>query len=194
MEQTFGRSCRFQLAGRVGILLSLPVNQNLLSSDVELVRLTFSASNVPGSVTVRFSYTPAPESASDSLGNDLAAQSIDGVVTIPGLGNRLEAIRVGQKILLTWPTNAPGSVLESTTNLALGGWSAAGGAPAVTSGVNTVTIPVTGVARFYRLRGAEVRFNGTGSATPAGSASLPGVVELRGRSLCAGQAASSLSA
>ena len=55
-------------------------------------------------------------------------------------------------IVLTWPTNAAGFTLQSTTNLVSPVvWSTNSPAPVVIAGQNTVTNPITGSQQFYRL-------------------------------------------
>jgi hypothetical protein len=55
-------------------------------------------------------------------------------------------------IVLSWATNSPGFTLESKTNLNTNVWSVVTPAPVVSGTNNVVTNPVTGTARFYRLR------------------------------------------
>jgi uncharacterized repeat protein (TIGR03803 family) len=57
----------------------------------------------------------------------------------------------GTNVILTWPTNAAGFTLQSTTNLSPAAWSAVSPAPVVINGQNTVTNPVSGTHRFYQL-------------------------------------------
>jgi uncharacterized repeat protein (TIGR03803 family) len=55
-------------------------------------------------------------------------------------------------VVLTWPTNATGFALQSTTDLAppiL--WNSNSPLPLVVNGQNTVTIPSSGIQQFYRL-------------------------------------------
>jgi uncharacterized repeat protein (TIGR03803 family) len=56
----------------------------------------------------------------------------------------------GTNIILTWPTNAPGFALQSTTNLSSAAW---GGSrtPVILNGQYAVTNPVSGTGMFYRL-------------------------------------------
>ena len=55
-------------------------------------------------------------------------------------------------IILTWPTNAVGFTLQSTTNLgSTAGWVTNSPAPIVINGQNTVTNPISGPQQFYRL-------------------------------------------
>jgi hypothetical protein len=53
---------------------------------------------------------------------------------------------------LTWPTNAAGFTLQSTTNLVSPAvWSTVSPGPVVVNGQNAVTNPVSGTQNFYRL-------------------------------------------
>lgn len=68
--------------GRIGVVVSLPVNQNLSAGALEILRVSFSAKDAMGIAPVSFTNSPAPESASDALGNDLEYQFVDGSVAI----------------------------------------------------------------------------------------------------------------
>jgi hypothetical protein len=62
----------------------------------------------------------------------------------------------GPNVVLTWPTNNAGYdytgfTLRSTTNLGTPVWTTNSPAPTVIAGQNTVTNPITGAQRFYRL-------------------------------------------
>lgn len=63
-----------------------------------------------------------------------------GSVNLP----QLIIIRSGTNVVLTWPTNATGFTLQSTTNLVSAIWSNVSGQFAVTN-------PISGAQRFYRL-------------------------------------------
>src|SRR6185436_1152633 len=59
---------------------------------------------------------------------------------------------VGENVILTWPTNATGFTLQSTTNVASSTvWTTNSQAPVVVNGLYTVTNPVSGTQQFYRL-------------------------------------------
>lgn len=59
---------------------------------------------------------------------------------------------VGANVLLTWPTNATGFTLQSTSNLVSPPlWTTVSPAPIIINGQNTVTNPISGIQRFYRL-------------------------------------------
>jgi hypothetical protein len=49
------------------------------------------------------------------------------------------------------PTHATGFTLQSTTNLGSSVWTTNSLAPVVVNGQNTVTNPISGTQRFYRL-------------------------------------------
>ena len=58
----------------------------------------------------------------------------------------------GANVLLTWPTNATGFALQSTTNLLSPvAWTNVSPGPVVINGQNTVTNPASGTNKFYRL-------------------------------------------
>ena len=57
----------------------------------------------------------------------------------------------GNEVIVTWPTNAVGFVLECTTNL-LGSWSIVSPPPVIINGQNTVMNVVVNGNEFYRLK------------------------------------------
>ena len=58
----------------------------------------------------------------------------------------------GANVLLTWPTNATGFALQSTTNLSSpAAWTNVSPGPVVVNGQNAVTDPASGTNKFYRL-------------------------------------------
>ena len=65
---------------------------------------------------------------------------------------QLKIIPCGANVILTWPTNAIGFTLQSTTNLASPtSWSTNSPGPVVVTGQNTVTNPISGAQQFFRL-------------------------------------------
>jgi sugar lactone lactonase YvrE len=60
---------------------------------------------------------------------------------------------VGGNVILAWPTNATGFTLQSATDLGSSAvlWTAVSPAPAIVNGQFTVTNPITGTQRFFRL-------------------------------------------
>jgi hypothetical protein len=64
----------------------------------------------------------------------------------------LTMIPSGANVILTWPTNATGFTLQSTTNLGSSAvWATNSPAPVVVNGQNTVTNLLSGPQRYYRL-------------------------------------------
>jgi hypothetical protein len=57
----------------------------------------------------------------------------------------------GTNASLSWPTNVTGFTLQSTTDLASGAWTAVPTPPVPVNGQNTVSDPLSGMQRFYRL-------------------------------------------
>jgi uncharacterized repeat protein (TIGR03803 family) len=71
-------------------------------------------------------------------------------VSLPG--PRLTIIPSRDKFILSWPTNAAGFTLQSTTNLDLPAvWNTNYPAPTIVNGQNTVTNPISGDQQYYRL-------------------------------------------
>jgi uncharacterized repeat protein (TIGR03803 family) len=54
-------------------------------------------------------------------------------------------------VILTWPANDSGFVLQTTTNLAASVWTNVPGNPTVVNGQNTVTNSIYGTQQFFRL-------------------------------------------
>ena len=86
----------------------------------------------------------------------LSASELAAIYAAGSLGKcsapQLTIIRSGANVLLTWPTNATGFTLKSTTNLVSSTvWTNVSPAPVVVNGQNTVTNPISGARQFYRL-------------------------------------------
>jgi uncharacterized repeat protein (TIGR03803 family) len=65
---------------------------------------------------------------------------------------QLAIIRSGAGVILTWPTNAAGFVLQSASNLVSpADWTAVSPGPVVLNGRNTVTNSLASGTRFFRL-------------------------------------------
>jgi uncharacterized repeat protein (TIGR03803 family) len=90
--------------------------------------------------------------AVDSSSNVSITNSVifDYVASAPA--PRLAIIHSGANVVLTWPTNATGFMLESTTNLVPPAvWITNSTSPFVVNTNNAVTNAITGTQKFYRL-------------------------------------------
>ena len=80
--------------------------------------------------------------------------SAEGTVfslSLPG-PPQLTITRSGTNVVVTWPANAAGFTLQSTTNLvAPSVWRTNLPAPVIVNGQNTVTNAISGTRQFYRL-------------------------------------------
>jgi uncharacterized repeat protein (TIGR03803 family) len=79
----------------------------------------------------------------------------DGTVfslSLPASAPQLTIIPSAASVILTWPTNAAGFTLQSTTNLLPpAAWTTVSPDPVVVNGQNTVTNLISGAQQFYRL-------------------------------------------
>ena len=92
-------------------------------------------------------------------GNTLYGTTLNGGIS--GVGTvfsitlpppHLTIIQSSANLILTWPTNATGFALQSTTNLGpSAAWSTNSSTPVVINGQNVVTNAISGAQRFYRL-------------------------------------------
>ena len=68
-------------------------------------------------------------------------------------GPRLTIGRVANNIIISWPTNAAGLVLQTTTNITSGAvWLNSSTSPAIVGEQKVVTNTASGIATFYRLK------------------------------------------
>jgi uncharacterized repeat protein (TIGR03803 family) len=63
----------------------------------------------------------------------------------------LPDVLTGTNVVLSWPTDATGFTLQSTTNLSSPVWTTNFPAPVVVNSQNTVTNPISGTEQFFRL-------------------------------------------
>ena len=73
-------------------------------------------------------------------------------ISLPPTPPQLTITPVAGGVILTWPTNATGFALQSSTNLgATAVWTPVSALSVVINGQNTVTNPIWGIQQFYRL-------------------------------------------
>ncbi len=83
-----------------------------------------------------------------SSGGSMGAGTVFSLFVPP----QLTITAAGANVILTWPTNANAFVLQSTPNLGTSAvWTKVAPGPVVLNGQNTLTNPIPGAAKFYRL-------------------------------------------
>src|SRR5262249_40544750 len=76
----------------------------------------------------------------------------DKLPTGPAPSTSLGISLSANSVIITWPADATGFVLENSAALGSAAtWTAVSTPPTVDSGKNKVTIPITGTTQFYRL-------------------------------------------
>jgi uncharacterized repeat protein (TIGR03803 family) len=86
-----------------------------------------------------------------SLGGSFGSGTLFSI-SLPVNQPRLTITAGGENVILSWPTNATGFTLQSTTNLGSSAvWTTNSLAPVVVNWLNTVTNPISGTQQFYRL-------------------------------------------
>jgi len=76
----------------------------------------------------------------------------DAFVAKISMAEVLKMSRSGQTLSLSWPASATNYILEATTTLPAVSWATVTNTPTVTTNERSVQLPVTGTARFFRLR------------------------------------------
>jgi hypothetical protein len=66
-------------------------------------------------------------------------------------GAELTINKLGTNVVVSWPASATNLVLESSSSLATG-WVAVAAAPATNQQVVSVTLPIAGSQKFFRLK------------------------------------------
>jgi uncharacterized repeat protein (TIGR03803 family) len=72
-------------------------------------------------------------------------------ISLPESQPQLTILPSALNVILTWPINATGLVLQSATDLGSPVWTTNSTAPVVVNGLNTVTNPISGTQQFFRL-------------------------------------------
>jgi hypothetical protein len=67
-------------------------------------------------------------------------------------GEKIKINRLGQTVTLSWPAQATNYVLETTPSLPALAWTTVTNTPTITANERSVQLPLTGNARFFRLR------------------------------------------
>lgn len=139
-------------AGRLGLGLMLPAGTCFVAGTQEIVKVTFAAA-ATGDCAVAFGDLPVPRDVSDVSAGTLTASYLNSSVTVIPTP-ALTITKQGQDLTLSWPTWATNFALQAVEGgIPLSGqWTNVEVMPGRTNGENTVTLPLSGSARFYRLR------------------------------------------
>lgn len=110
----------------------------------------------PGAYSITFNpvpglATPAQQIFTIATNSITMVQAVYGT-NVAGSAPQLSTIRSGAQFILTWPTNAFGFVLQSSTNLGPSAvWNTNLPMPVVVGGQYAVTNLITGTKQFFRL-------------------------------------------
>ena len=126
--------------------------------------VTLFAINTDGSgFTTLYSFTGGDDGANPQVDLVLSGNTLYGTANAGGSsgggtvfsftlsGPRLTITPAGTSVILTWSTSASRYALQSTTNLAAAVWNSVSPSLVVVNGQNTVTNPIAGTQKFYRL-------------------------------------------
>src|SRR5690348_1463350 len=127
-----------------------------------VLQWTYSTSNAPanpvGSAAIKCAVDPAGHCYLDgwyqvptTFGTTTLQPQETWNLFLTEVGVKMAIALSSGNVILTWPTNAVGYTLQSTTNLSLVSWSTVSPAPVVVNGQNTVTNLILGTQKFYRL-------------------------------------------
>jgi hypothetical protein len=150
---TFNVNTNLVGSGEFGMVLALPTGTSFSAATQEVVRLSFLAvSTNSTSSVVTFSDLPVPRQVSDPNASALTASYANAAISINPRPT-LSISRTGQTITLTWPGWATNYVLQSSDSVgaSVANWSNAAVTVNFTNGAGTVSVPVPGITRFFRL-------------------------------------------
>jgi hypothetical protein len=140
--------------GRVGFALALPSGTHFPTGAVELLKVTFKpAISVTNPISVSFGDIPITREISDPTAHVLPSGYLAGTISITPLP-WLSILRAGSSnVALSWPSWASNFVLqENGAGLnSTGSWSTVTGTVDTTNQQSTITLPVNGTTKFYRL-------------------------------------------
>jgi len=140
------------VTGEVGVALALSPGTALVAGTNQVAMLQFAASTgASGSAALTLDDNVVKLQVADKTANALAANYVNGAVTLPPQPTLL-ATKVGENLQLTWPV-ASGSFQVQSANSVYGPWSIAD-LTIITNGVDvTVTVTATNQQQYYRLLG-----------------------------------------
>jgi hypothetical protein len=140
-------------AGKVGVLLGLPVNITF-TGQCELTRTTLIPNMAAvGSSAVTFGNSPIFSAVSDAAANEVPATFINNTITVNPLPT-LSTVVSNDFFLISWPASAAGFNLQAASNsLSSSIWTNFSGTAFQTNGSNVLlTLPASPQTRLFRLQ------------------------------------------
>ncbi|HMJ89446.1 MAG TPA: choice-of-anchor D domain-containing protein, partial [Candidatus Acidoferrum sp.] len=116
------------------------------SANLQIQEFSTSSNNT---AFARYRITFGPPVSGDRI--QVGEMRLFGEVPPGALPPLLWMRAISSNVLVSW-TNRAGFVLETKTNFNTTNWTSVGNAPVLSNGVNTVTLPRSGDAGFFRLQ------------------------------------------
>jgi len=144
-------------AGKVGILLGMPIGTCFPAGSCEVVKLNFrSADAATGNCSMALTDQPVPRGLSDSSAGALSASYVNGTVSImapPKLSITNAGPGPGRTISVSWPGWGSNFTLQSAPTLSgpAAVWTNVPVTIIPSNAVQSVTLPANEVEQYYRL-------------------------------------------
>jgi hypothetical protein len=138
--------------GKLGLVIALPPGASLAAGTNQLLVLQFMTStNASGLVMLSLDNSVAVLQVADKTANSLAANYVNGSVSLPPQPTLTTAV-AGANLQLTWPVST-GTFQVQSANNPLGPWTNST-LPLTTNGANaTVMVTATNQQQYFRLQG-----------------------------------------
>jgi hypothetical protein len=140
-------------AGRVGVIMGLPIGQASSPGVRDVVLLRFHvAADATGTNLVTLGDQPVCREVDDVLAAPLSANCVSGTVVFAAAPKPTVAVTLtGGNLVLTWGADSPGYEVETATNV-IGGWTKVPATPQLAGDRYVLTLPPPAVTRqFFRL-------------------------------------------
>ncbi len=140
--------------GVVAVLLSLPPGTVFSAGTNEVARLNFTVlPTASNSTNLLFTNRPTVSQVTDANAIALSTTYQNGVIIVGTLNApTLRAATSPAGLVLTWPVNALGYTVQTSTDLGSGTWTTVSATPIANGSDQSVTLAVTpGAQRYYRL-------------------------------------------
>jgi hypothetical protein len=139
------------VAGKVGVTVALPTSSTFAVGTREVARVTLTAiAPVASDYPIALGDQPVVRAVSDVRANELNATYTAGSVFVNPVP-KLDIMRSGQSAVLSWPVWAEGFSVQSRDLLLSRNWTNVSGTVQTNVGNLTLTVPVTGEAKYFRL-------------------------------------------